>query len=293
MGYDCYIVEQRTDSGDVYLAINLQKKKVAALSRRKTFIGQGDTKAINALVEKLKYLGIAGYGRLSADRDFGDKISIEKCKDILSAVFAGLLPQHGFSLRESQVELAEEILYALNRRQVLLAEGETGTGKTLAYLIAAILIKRGRTNDFWNMGYYPKMQYIHMAHMPIVVSTSSIALRKALVNDYIPWLSRVLLANGVIDRPITTALRKGRGHYVCERKLRAHIGHEPDTANKAILADILKIVQKGANVDLLEMDGLSPYTKRKICVPGSCTCITPIIQAVPIWISEKLRSQIK
>ena len=270
VAYDCYIVEQRTESGYVYLAVNPKSGRMEILSRRKTFISHNDTNAVNVLLEKLKHSGIAGYGQLSADRKFGEQISLNKCKEIMSVIFGELLPSYGFAVRQAQVELAAEILDSLNRRQVMLAEGETGTGKTWAYLIAAILMKRGRTNDYWNMGYYPKMQYIHMAHMPIVVSTSSIALQKALVEDYIPMLSRILLAHGIIDTPITAVLRKGRGHYVCERKLRSHIKNEAHPAIHADLTTILKKVAKGTNIGLSEISCISAYTKRKICVPARC-----------------------
>ena len=207
---------------------------------------------------------------VAVDRKFGKQVSLNKCKAILSEIFNILLPEYGFAVREAQMELSEEILEALNRRQIMLAEGETGTGKTWAYLVAAILMKRGRVNDYWNMGYYPKMQYIDMAYMPIVVSTSSIALQKALVDEYIPMLSRILLAHGIIDTPITAVLRKGRGHYVCERKLRVHLKNEGNPTTRNALADLLKRVAKNKNVDLTEISWLNAYTKRKICIPNRC-----------------------
>ena len=267
--YDCYIVERRTDSGFVYLAVNPNNGGIEILSRRKTFIGSNDTNALDTLIMKLKQSGIAGYGWLSADRKFGEQISLNKCKEIMEVIFGEILPQYGFTVRQAQVELAEEILDALNRRQIMLAEGETGTGKTWAYLIAAILIKRGRTNDYWNMGYYPKIQYMDMAYMPIVVSTSSIALQKALVNDYIPMLSRILLAHGIIDTPITAVLRKGRGHYICERKLRTAIANEDDWAVREVYTDVLKNLKN--QIDLSEISYLNAYGKRKICVPARCS----------------------
>ena len=302
----CYVAERQKADGYTYLAVNPDKGRVELLSRRKTFINYNDTNALGALITKLKQSGIAaGYGPLAVDRKFGERISLNKCKEVLTAIFKDILPKSGFEVRNSQAELGSEILDALNRRQVLLAEGETGTGKTWAYLIAAILIKRGRVNDYWNMGYYPDMQYADMAHMPIVAATSSIALQKALVEDYIPMLSDILLEHKVIDSPITAALRKGRGHYVCERKLRAYLQslqhlqntqhpqwdqqlqdtpypHKQDTqhlqntlneaasATQQILSRLLKQVTKNKNIDLSEISGLSPYIKRKICVPSRC-----------------------
>ena len=275
MAFECYVLEKATNSGYLYLAVNPQDGRAVTLCRRKTFIGSGDIKAADALFEKLKQSGIAGYGQLMADRKFGKQMTLKNVKEIMSEVFREILPHHGFSLRESQAKLADEIMAALNRRQVMLAEGETGTGKTWAYLVAAILSKRGRVNDFWNMGFYPKMQYVEMAHMPIVVSTSSIALQKALVDDYIPMLSNILMAHGVIEKPITAVLRKGRGHYVCERKLRVHLKNEADHETKIALATLLKKASKQANIDLMELPELSPYTKRRISVPNRCAYDCP------------------
>ena len=155
-------------------------------------------------------------------------------------VFKEVLPEYGYSTREEQIDLAAEMLEAINRRQIMLAEGETGTGKTLAYLVASIIVKRGRLNDFWNMGYYPKMQYTDMAHMPIVVATSSIALQQAIVTDYIPKISKILLDAGIIKTPITSVLRKGRGHYLCKRRLKLFIQNETDSKTQAMLQVLLK-----------------------------------------------------
>ena len=52
-------------------------------------------------------------------------------------VFRETLPKYGFSIRESQIELAEKILAALQECRISLCEAEVGTGKTYAYIIAA------------------------------------------------------------------------------------------------------------------------------------------------------------
>ena len=45
----------------------------------------------------------------------------------------------GFSVRESQQEMAEAIERAITDKQTLIAESGTGTGKTFAYLVPALL----------------------------------------------------------------------------------------------------------------------------------------------------------
>ncbi|MFH0957313.1 MAG: DEAD/DEAH box helicase family protein, partial [Pseudomonadota bacterium] len=44
-----------------------------------------------------------------------------------------------YELREQQLAMSEAVLSALNADDILIVEAPTGTGKTLAYLVAAIL----------------------------------------------------------------------------------------------------------------------------------------------------------
>lgn len=141
-----------------------------------------------------------------------------------------------------------------------------GIGKTLAYLTAAVLVKRGRANDFWLRGSFPGQSWADSAHLPVVVSTSSIALQNAIVRDYIPALSRVLMDGGVIREPLTCALRKGREHYLCERRLCSNLA-DADEATTAILAPLLAHTE---SIDLAGVQGLTPYMKRRIGVQSRC-----------------------
>ncbi|MCC5853649.1 MAG: ATP-dependent DNA helicase, partial [Alkalimonas sp.] len=45
----------------------------------------------------------------------------------------------GFRARDAQLELADRIAHAIEKQSVLLAEAGTGTGKTFAYLVPALL----------------------------------------------------------------------------------------------------------------------------------------------------------
>ena len=58
---------------------------------------------------------------------------------------------------------------------------------------------------------------------PVVVSTSSIALQKAILTEYIPFLSRVLLEQGIIQSPLRAVVRKGKEHFVCDNRLEQRI----------------------------------------------------------------------
>jgi ATP-dependent DNA helicase DinG len=122
-------------------------------------------------------------------------------------------------------------------------------------------------SGYWNMSFYTGSPYTEMAQMPIVIATSSIALQKAIVKDYIPQLSDIMLEHGVIKTPLTSVIRKGRDHYVCERNLRSFIPFERNPEIKKILKNLL---EPSAPIDTAEIDGLNAYTKRKISVPDRC-----------------------
>ena len=61
-------------------------------------------------------------------------------------------------------------------------------------------------------------------------------------DEYLPFLSGLLLEDGQIDRPIQAVIRKGKGHYVCDERLEQRLGPQqvslgPETAGKG--ADVL------------------------------------------------------
>jgi ATP-dependent DNA helicase DinG len=262
--FGCALLEKDMEDYFVYKIVNLETGKTETLSRRRTPLAPYE---IPRMAERIKQSKVAGASRYAADRPYGQRITIAQCREILHTVFREILPEHGYAIRKEQIALSDEILDTIHRRAAALAEAEVGTGKTLAYLIAAILAKRGRLNDFWNKAYYPKMSYVDMAQMPIVIATSSIALQKAILTEYIPELSRLLLEYGIIKTPITAVLRKGREHYVCERKLRACLNCAPNGDTKRTLQ---KLLAPKAPIDLAEIEGLDRYTKRKISVPDKC-----------------------
>ena len=181
-------------------------------------------------------------------------------------IFTKILPSYGYAVRENQIELTEQILAVLARKGLIFAESEVGTGKTHAYLIAAILAKRGRMNDSWLRGHYPKQSWAESAYMPVIISTSSIALQNAIIKDYIPELSQILMQHGIITAPLTAVVRKGREHYICEQRFQRHYNNTDDNT-KALL---YSFVGSTAPFDLTNADNLTPHTKRSICVSGRC-----------------------
>ena len=166
-------------------------------------------------------------------------------------IFREILPRHGMAVREEQIALCHEVLDTLYNKEISLCEAGVGIGKTLAYLVACIL---------WQMHRPSQLK------MPVVISTSSVALQDAILNEYLPDLSAVLLAEGIITAPITAVVRKGKERFVCDARL----------AERQAKAISKGSRQKGSlrmaeNVlDLDHIPGLSRYDHCRICVPQSC-----------------------
>ena len=170
---------------------------------------------------------------------------------IAEQIFREILPRHGMAVREEQIALCHEVLDTLYNREISLCEAGVGIGKTLAYLVACILWQVHRPNQL---------------KMPVVISTSSVALQDAILNEYLPDLSAVLLDEGIITAPITAVVRKGKERFVCDARL----------AERQAKAISKGSRQKGSlcmaeNVlDLDHIPGLSRYDRCRICVPQSC-----------------------
>ena len=170
---------------------------------------------------------------------------------IAEQIFREILPRHGMAVREEQIALCHEVLDTLYNKEISLCEAGVGIGKTLAYLVACILWQVHRPNQL---------------KIPVVISTSSVALQDAILNEYLPDLSAVLLAEGIITAPITAVVRKGKERFVCDARL----------AERQAKAISKGSRQKGSlrmaeNVlDLDHIPGLSRYDRCRICVPQSC-----------------------
>ena len=170
---------------------------------------------------------------------------------MVEQIFREILPRRGMAVREEQIALCHEVLDTLYNKEISLCEAGVGIGKTLAYLVACILWQMHRPNQL---------------KMPVVISTSSVALQDAILNEYLPDLSAVLLSEGIITAPIPAVIRKGKERFVCDARL----------AERQAKAISKGSRQKGSlrmaeNVlDLDHIPGLSRYDRCRICVPQSC-----------------------
>jgi ATP-dependent DNA helicase DinG len=114
--------------------------------------------------------------------------------ELLAAAVAAL----GGSERSGQLQMATAVANAFETGEHLAVQAGTGTGKSLAYLVPAIM--RAVSDN-----------------TPVVVSTATIALQRQLVGRDLPQLVDAL--SDALPRPPRFALLKGRQNYLCLNKL--------------------------------------------------------------------------
>ena len=181
----------------------------------------------------------------------------QQAHDEIECIFRELLPQNGMAQRPEQLRLCHSMLDAMLDGSIALCDAGTGIGKTFAYLVAGIMLEKYRAAE-------------GESRRPVLISTSSIALQNAIQNEYLPFLSSVLLAHGLIDRPIQAVIRKGKSHYACDIRLDRRIrqvkmSHKNPKAGYALLS--AKQV-----LDLDKLSGMSGYDRERVCVPQHCAC---------------------
>ena len=173
----------------------------------------------------------------------------------LSDVFSpdGLLASRipGYRLRPQQLEMAERIEAAIAANKVLVAEAGTGTGKTFAYLVPALL-SGGK----------------------VIVSTGTKNLQDQLFSKDIPTVCQALGA------PVQVALLKGRANYVCPYHLERALS-EGRFFSKEDAADVHRVARfakktktgdKSECVDVPENSGVWALvtSTRENCLGQDC-----------------------
>jgi ATP-dependent DNA helicase DinG len=123
----------------------------------------------------------------------------------------------GFAPRPSQVQLTEAIAQAMEQGTHLVAEAGTGTGKTYAYLVPALL-----------------------SEMKTVISTGTKNLQDQLFKRDLP------LVREALGKPVKVALLKGRDNYLCHYHIDRHL-QNPALTQKEFYS-LQKIRQKLASL---------------------------------------------
>jgi ATP-dependent DNA helicase DinG len=141
-------------------------------------------------------------------------------------ILAAAIP--GFEYRPAQLKMAEAVERAIDTGETILAEAGTGTGKTLAYLIPAILSGK-----------------------KTVIATGTKTLQEQLFFKDIPLLARTL------PKTFVASIMKGRGNYLCRRSLRRALGEPHTRPERRRLIAIQKWSATTSRGDRAELDFLA------------------------------------
>jgi ATP-dependent DNA helicase DinG len=122
----------------------------------------------------------------------------------------------GYERRPQQLAMGSAVAAALSSGRHLLVEAGTGVGKSFAYLVPALA---------WAVRH----------DKVVAVATSTIALQEQLVRRDLPLLARAL------PFAFTSALVKGRGNYLCLRRLDLALELAPALVDDGLRAQLLDI----------------------------------------------------
>lgn len=157
----------------------------------------------------------------------------------------------GFRPRQSQTEMAKAIATAISNQQTLIAEAGTGTGKTFAYLVPALL---------WGG--------------KVILSTGTKNLQDQLYLRDIPTVRKALQA------PVSVALLKGRANYVChfhlERTLQnGRLTSRDDVGYLREISRFIKTTNSGDKAELSRVPESAPVwnlvtSTRDTCLGAEC-----------------------
>ena len=158
---------------------------------------------------------------------------------------SGLLAQgiEGFRPRQSQTDMARAVADAIQSCGTLLAEAGTGTGKTFAYLVPALM---------WGG--------------KVIISTGTKNLQDQLFLRDIPVVRKAL------NVPVTVALLKGRANYLCHFHLERtqQNGRLTSRDDVGYLREIARFIKTTSSGDKAELSNLVTST-RDNCLGAECS----------------------
>lgn len=182
----------------------------------------------------------------------------------IDTIFRSILPQHGREPREGQIKLCHEMFDALADKKIALCDAGVGVGKTDAFIIAALMLHKYLPRDQHLLDYYG----MGGGALPFVIATSNIQLQRAILDEYIPFLSNVLLKSGMIQHPFYGEMQKGKQNYVCRERLMYRLNTANLEKKNAVQRDALLRLQNEGDLD--RVPELSAYDRKRVCVPRQC-----------------------
>ena len=151
-----------------------------------------------------------------------------------------------FAPRPEQLAMAEEVSDAIRDGHNLVVEAGTGTGKTLAYLIPALL-----------------------SGQRVIISTGTRTLQDQLFHRDLPMVGRAM------GRPVTVELLKGRANYLCLYRLdRFRDGFDgPESTQLSEFNSLQRWASRTSTGDIAELHDLpegSPVWSRVTSTVDNC-----------------------
>jgi len=150
----------------------------------------------------------------------------------------------GFSPRAGQASMAAAVASAIHNSENLVVEAGTGTGKTLAYLIPALL-----------------------SGSRVILSTGTKTLQDQLFHRDLP------VVTGALGRPATVVQLKGRSNYLCLQRLNSWRSADVDPESSGLLQTIESWSLATRSGDIVEVDGIpedSPVWARVTSTQENC-----------------------
>ena len=151
-----------------------------------------------------------------------------------------------FKARRQQLRMAERVAEALAGRGLLAVEAGTGTGKTFAYLVPALL-----------------------SGARVLISTGTRTLQDQLFSKDLP------LVAAAIGRPARIALLKGRTNYLCRYRL----ARSQDAGEQLVLHDSFAVAEPPASDKLLARIRRWSHTTRS----GDLAEVRGLSDSNPVW----------
>ena len=167
----------------------------------------------------------------------------------------------GFSPRQAQTDMAIEVANAIEKKSSLIVEAGTGTGKTFAYLIPALIANK-------------KAAQQEEPQKKIIVSTGTKNLQEQLFHKDLPLIKKLLATHAQV------ALLKGRSNYLCVYRLEQY-QQSRGQLDAQTLADFVKVKEwantthsgdTGELVNVMENSPVFPFVTSTVdnCLAKDC-----------------------
>ena len=206
---------------------------------------------------------------------------ISKVEEIFSP--SGILSKaSNFEFRPQQQEMAVAVARALQNREHLAVEAGTGVGKSLAYLVPAILFAVAEKKK-------------------AIISTHTINLQEQLTEKDLPMLADVL---GALPEPVkfSYAMLKGRANYLCTRRLQKAMQQSGNLFTSSEAEELQRIYEwskttkDGSLSDFsIEPDGkvwAQVCSERGLCSPKTCGHQSDFAKDHDVCFFQRVRNRI-